>query len=168
MLPLLSARLLNHGFPASLIEYSKVYPFCAQVSLVLSCQVLPDQHQDQPLVVFDAWQVGHTATWKMEIQTPMARDRSAKIISMITWIRTSRLSIKKSLAVRRIACGPAQVLPAAPTQGPSRVIQKSFFQDFWGNVGDSRPKLTKASQWLQERASDNLVREGPSSGPLFG
>ena len=33
-----------------------------------------------------------------EIHTPMARGRSTKIISMIKWIRTSRLSIKDSLS----------------------------------------------------------------------
>ena len=37
------------------------------------------------------------------IQTPMAQGRSTKIISMITWIRTSRLSIKNSLSLS--ACG---------------------------------------------------------------
>ena len=31
------------------------------------------------------------------IQTPMAHGRSTKIISIIKWIRTSRLSIKNSL-----------------------------------------------------------------------
>jgi len=31
--------------------------------------------------------------------TPMAQGRSTKIISMIKWIRTSRLSIKNSLSV---------------------------------------------------------------------
>jgi hypothetical protein len=37
------------------------------------------------------------------IQTPMARDRSTKIILMIKWIRTSRLSIKNSLSLRSLA-----------------------------------------------------------------
>ena len=32
------------------------------------------------------------------IQTPMAQGRSTKIISMIRWIRTSRLSMKNSLS----------------------------------------------------------------------
>ena len=32
------------------------------------------------------------------IQTPMAPDRSTKMISMIKWIWTSRLSIKNSLS----------------------------------------------------------------------
>ena len=32
------------------------------------------------------------------IQTPRAQGRSTKIISMIKWIRTSRLSIKNSLS----------------------------------------------------------------------
>ena len=37
------------------------------------------------------------------IQTPMAQDRSTKVISMIKWIRTSRLSEKNSLSL----CSPA-------------------------------------------------------------
>ena len=40
---------------------------------------------------------GYKATWKRGIQTPMAQGRSTKIISMIKWIRDSRLSVKKSL-----------------------------------------------------------------------
>ena len=35
----------------------------------------------------------------MGIQTPMAQSRSIEFISMIRWIMTSRLSIKKSLFV---------------------------------------------------------------------
>ena len=40
------------------------------------------------------------------IQIPMAQGRSTKIISMIKWIRTSRLSIKNSLSAvfRRHTC----------------------------------------------------------------
>ena len=34
-----------------------------------------------------------------EIQTPMAQGRSTKIISMIKWIQTSKLSIKNSLSL---------------------------------------------------------------------
>jgi len=37
---------------------------------------------------------------EMGIQTPMAQGRSTKIISIIKWIRTSRLSIKNSLSLR--------------------------------------------------------------------
>ena len=33
------------------------------------------------------------------IQTPMAQGRSSEIISMIRWIRTSRMSIKNSLSL---------------------------------------------------------------------
>ena len=33
------------------------------------------------------------------IQTPMAQGRSTKIISMIKWIRTSRLVVKKELSL---------------------------------------------------------------------
>ena len=36
-------------------------------------------------------------TLMKRIQTPMAQGRSSKIISMITWIRTCRLSMKNSL-----------------------------------------------------------------------
>jgi len=35
------------------------------------------------------------------IQTPMAQGRSTKIISMIKWSRTSRLSTKNSLSLKR-------------------------------------------------------------------
>ena len=38
-------------------------------------------------------------SWKGGIQTPMAQGRSTKIISMIKWIRTSRLSIKNSFSL---------------------------------------------------------------------
>ena len=43
-----------------------------------------------------------------EIQTPTAQGRSTKIISMIKWIRTSRLSIKNSLSevLPSVAGGP--------------------------------------------------------------
>ena len=34
------------------------------------------------------------------IQTTMAQDRSTRIISMIEWIRTSRLSLRNSLSIR--------------------------------------------------------------------
>ena len=43
------------------------------------------------------------------IQTPMAQGRSTKIISMIKWIRTSRLSIKNSLSLG-VAPGSVRVL----------------------------------------------------------
>ena len=36
----------------------------------------------------------------MGTQTPMAQGRSSKIISMIKWIRTSRLSVKNCLSAR--------------------------------------------------------------------
>ena len=36
-------------------------------------------------------------SWKSGIQTPMAQGRSTKIIPIIEWTRTSRLSIKISL-----------------------------------------------------------------------
>ena len=42
----------------------------------------------------------------MKVLTPMAQDRSSKIISIIEWIWTSRLSIKKSFSGTR-ACNPA-------------------------------------------------------------
>ena len=40
----------------------------------------------------------------MGIRTPMARGRSTKIISMMKWIRTSRLSTKISLSKFILAC----------------------------------------------------------------
>ena len=39
-----------------------------------------------------------SAIWKTGSQTPMAQGRSTEIVSMIQWIRTSRLSIKKYLS----------------------------------------------------------------------
>ena len=38
------------------------------------------------------------------IQTPMAQGQSTKIISMIKWIRTSRLSMKNSVSVNEELC----------------------------------------------------------------
>jgi len=45
-------------------------------------------------------------------QTPMAQGRSTEIISMIKWIRTSRLSMKNSLSSQTPALshGPGQAL----------------------------------------------------------
>ena len=40
----------------------------------------------------------HEADLDRQVQTPMAQGRSTKIISMIKWIWTSRLSIKNSLS----------------------------------------------------------------------
>ena len=37
----------------------------------------------------------YKAIWKREFKTPMAQGRSTEIITMIKWIRTSRLSIKE-------------------------------------------------------------------------
>ena len=47
------------------------------------------------------------------IQTPMAQGRSTEIISMIQWIRTSRLSIKHSLSpssAHEVKFDPTEVL----------------------------------------------------------
>jgi len=41
-----------------------------------------------------------------EIQPPMEQGQSTKTISMIKWIRTSRLSIKNTLSGRSIVCPP--------------------------------------------------------------
>ena len=38
----------------------------------------------------------------MGIQAPMAKGRSTKVILMIRWIRTSRLTIKNSLSFRHL------------------------------------------------------------------
>ena len=47
------------------------------------------------------WEGRHKATWKLEIQTPMAQGRSTTIVSMIQWTRTSRLSIRIFLSRAR-------------------------------------------------------------------
>jgi len=44
------------------------------------------------------------------IQTPMAQDRSAKTISMIEWIRMSRLSIKSSLSHEQLLSGAMRLV----------------------------------------------------------
>ena len=64
----------------------------------------------------------HQTVWKIGMQTSMAQGRSSKIISMITWIRTSRLSIL-SLLCRRMggACadrGTARAARAPSSAGP--------------------------------------------------
>ena len=41
---------------------------------------------------------------------------------------------------------------------PRKVSQKSIFQDFSRNQGTSRQKLTKMTQWLQERPWDSPGR----------
>ena len=47
---------------------------------------------------------------KKGIQAPVAQGRSTKIISMIEWTRTSRLSIKISLSLFG-GCGPITGVP---------------------------------------------------------
>jgi len=49
------------------------------------------------------------------IQTPMAQGRSTKIVSMIKWIRTSRLSIKNSLSETQV---PPSFLAIAQARAP--------------------------------------------------
>ena len=49
------------------------------------------------------------------IQTPMAQGLSTKIISMIKWIRTSRLSIKNSLS---LGCGVDHGVPHVRALNP--------------------------------------------------
>ena len=46
----------------------------------------------------ERWEGRYKASWKSEIHAPMAQGRSATIIAMIHWTRTSRLSIKISLS----------------------------------------------------------------------
>jgi len=48
---------------------------------------------------FGVWGLGFRVEGLGFIQTPMAQGRSTKIISMIKWIWTSRLSIKNSLSL---------------------------------------------------------------------
>ena len=63
------------------------------------------------------------ATWKSEIQTPMAQGRSTTIMSMIQWTRTKRLSKKISLslcvgitvsAVTKVSVGIKGYVPRKP------------------------------------------------------
>ena len=43
----------------------------------------------------------YKATWKSESKLPLAQGRCTKIVLMINWIRTSRLSIKNYLSLQR-------------------------------------------------------------------
>jgi len=64
------------------------------------------QGQCYPMVYCIGFRVskfGYQAIGRTGIQIPMAQGRSTKIISMIQWIRTSRLSIKNSLSLSRDA-----------------------------------------------------------------
>jgi len=54
------------------------------------------------------------------IQTPMAQGRSTKIIEMIKWIRTRRLSIKNTLSCKG-ALVPGGLCLAVPNWGSLRV-----------------------------------------------
>ena len=61
-----------------------------------------------------------SARWReKEIQTAMAQGRSTKIVSMIKWIRTSRLSIKNSQSLWRWSC--IIFSPVCSGDGPCRV-----------------------------------------------
>ena len=52
----------------------------------------------------------------------MAQDRSTKIISMIEWIWTSRLSIKKSLS-GKCACNPADRMAHRGQDSPDATLE---------------------------------------------
>ena len=56
------------------------------------------------------------------IQTPMAKGRSSKIVSMMKWIRTSRLSIKNSLFLGRARLGTELI----DIRGPSSAANFSI------------------------------------------
>ena len=55
----------------------------------------------------------------MGIKLPMAEGRSSEIISMMKWIRTSRLSMKDSLSIKLIAGGSTCASTDASESCPS-------------------------------------------------
>ena len=58
------------------------------------------------------------------IQTPMVQGRSTQIISMIKWIRTSRLSIKNSLyGLEGLRCRAVVQVEALPQSGSMTVLR---------------------------------------------
>ena len=92
----------------------------------------------------------------MGIQTPMAQGRSTKIISMIKWIRTSRLSIKNSLSAdnvpgagQRLSAGSEAVWPRPCLHVILQTLQRSC----------SIPLKTTQQRVVRERTS------GPSCPP---
>ena len=63
------------------------------------------------------------------IQNPVAQGRSTKVISMIEWIRTSRLSMKNYLSLPREQAG---IRPLAPRGGSHRgleLFQRAIFKN---------------------------------------
>ena len=68
---------------------------------------------------------------KQGIQPPMAQGRSTKIIWMIKWIRTSRLSIKNSLSAAESESDHSLVLQVArlSTRKYWGTLEEEFFTD---------------------------------------
>ena len=54
--------------------------------------------EEQVDVSMRLWEGRYTATWKREFKLPWRK--AGRLISMIKWTRTSRLSIKISLSLR--------------------------------------------------------------------
>ena len=92
----------------------------------------------------------------MGIQTAMAQGRSTKVISMLEWIRTRRLSIKKSLSSARRHTGVCRtrcrVHAGGKSSGPSTWLFQGQLLRLWlappfGRVQGVHPRVdAKQSQ----------------------
>ena len=96
-------------------------------------------------------------TCEKGIQPPMAQGRSAKIISTIEWIRTSRLSIKGRVA----ACQSWHRSPADRKYTPVRYSSRfkdSFFAETWsGSEEGSYLRLVDSLSWHRNRAGRRYI-----------
>ena len=63
----------------------------------------------------------HLPHVKKVFQSPMAQGRSTKVISQIQWIRTSRLSIKPFLSLKKVRTSPLNPEPYTSNPAPCRV-----------------------------------------------
>jgi len=71
--------------------------------------VLRGDEQRRGSVLHSGYEFQHSASTEKGIQSPMAQGRSTKVISVIEWIRTSRLSIQNSPSLwSTVLCGDEQ------------------------------------------------------------
>ena len=106
MLAIVNQHLIQLGPIDRRIENS------SQTVTAMKSKALARQHQGGAVVL------------EKGIQTPITQGRSTRIISMIEWIRTSRLPIKKSLS-GRCSSTPLQHLSQKATP-PQEIPSKSL------------------------------------------
>ena len=104
----------------------------------------------------------YKTTWKKEIQTFMAQGRSTKIISMIKWIRTSRLSINNSLPgaralARKGRVGKGEGIPKGRVGGPAPRLQA-------GESGECLAFMVYGGEFRVYRGT-SLIRKRRPLGP---